>query len=96
MLSLAVRIAVIAMTKTKKRKIDLSKDRSTTLLEGVKLWASYWRSNPHRFAEDYLNIKLKLFQKILIFMMMQSNYFMFLASRSLGFDKANLFFSALI
>ena len=84
MLSLAVRIAVIAMTKTKKRKIDLSKDRSTTLLEGVKLWASYWRSNPHRFAEDYLNIKLKLFQKILIFMMMQSNYFMFLASRSLG------------
>lgn len=40
--------------------------------------------NPQRFVKDYLNINLKLFQKILIYMMMCNNYFMYLAARGQG------------
>ena len=46
--------------------------------------AAFYRCNPQRFVKDYLNINLKLFQKILIYMMMLSNYFMYLASRGQG------------
>lgn len=51
------------------------------LMEGVALWASYYRSNPHRFCEDYLGVKLKLFQKILLNQMMDNNYTMYCAAR---------------
>lgn len=43
--------------------------------------ASFYRANPHRFAEDYLNVHLKLFQKILIYAMMIYDYFYFVACR---------------
>ena len=36
------------------------------------------------FAKDYLNINLKLFQKILLYMMMCCNFFMYLAARGQG------------
>ena len=39
--------------------------------------------NPQRFVKDYLNVNLKPFQKILIYMMMLSNYFMYIAARGL-------------
>ena len=31
------------------------------VLEGVAIWASYYRANIHRFVEDYFHIQLKLF-----------------------------------
>ncbi len=65
------------MAKKKSKKAD---DRQRTI-DGVKLWAGFYRSNPHRFAEDYLNVKLKLFQKILLVMMNVSNYFCYIAAR---------------
>jgi len=40
--------------------------------------------DPHRFCADYLNITLKLFQKILIFLMNFNTNFMYLASRGQG------------
>lgn len=43
--------------------------------------AGYYRANPHRFAKDFLLLDLKLFQKILLFMMFKMDYFMYLASR---------------
>lgn len=43
--------------------------------------ASFYRHNPHRFAKDYLNVNLKLFQKILLFSMMTNHHFMYLAAR---------------
>lgn len=52
--------------------------------EKVKLWASFYRENPHRFAEDYLGVKLKLFQKILVYLCFKYPFFTFLASRGLG------------
>jgi hypothetical protein len=53
-------------------------------MDGIGVWASFYRSNPHRFAKEYLGIELKLFQVILIFMMNVSHYFMYLASRGQG------------
>lgn len=53
-------------------------------MNGVNLWAGYYRCNPHRFCRDYLNIMLDTFQKILITMMFKSNYFIYLAARGAG------------
>ena len=58
--------------------------RKSSFIEGVELWAGFYRANPHRFAEDYLNVKLRLFQKILLLMMNLSNYFCYIAARGQG------------
>ena len=75
-----------AKTKPEKAKTDkqLEQEQSERIMVGVAIWASYYRSNPHRFCAEYLNIALKLFQKILIFMMSVSTNFMYLASRGQG------------
>ena len=52
--------------------------------EKVKIWTSFYRENPHRFAEDYLGVELKLFQKILVYLCFKYPFFTFLASRGLG------------
>ena len=49
--------------------------------ENLMKWVGFWRANPHRFVEDYLGIKLFLFQKILIYMMNVNPYFMYIAAR---------------
>ena len=71
----------MAMKKTDK---EIANDKVERMMNGVGIWCSYYRANPHRFCKDYLNIDLKLFQKILIFLMMWSNYFMYIASRGQG------------
>ncbi len=65
-------------------KEETSASKQTKLMEGVGVWASFWRANPHRFVSDYLGIHLKIFQCILINMMMHNNYFLYLASRGQG------------
>ena len=50
----------------------------------VKLWASFYRKYPFMFCKDYLDLNLKLFQKILLYLMFNFNFFMFIASRGLG------------
>ena len=54
------------------------------VLEGVGVWASYYRANPHRFAKDFLRLELHVFQKILLMMMFMNNSFVFIASRGIG------------
>lgn len=54
------------------------------LMETVAKRASFYRANPHRFARDYLNLRLSVFQQIIIFMMNLSTNAMFLASRGIG------------
>jgi len=46
--------------------------------------AAFYRANPHRFAKDFLLLDLKLFQKILLYMMFIMDYFMYIASRGQG------------
>lgn len=58
--------------------------REEKVLQGVGAWAAYYRSNPHRFAHDYLHLDLRLFQKILLIMMNFAMEFVFIGSRGIG------------
>lgn len=68
----------------KKGRNFSKKPKSERLMDGIGVWASFYRANPHRFVKEYLGINLKLFQIILIFMMNHNHYFMYLASRGQG------------
>lgn len=71
----------------KKRKYNKSSDnltKSEKLMEGVAAWASFYISRPDIFAEEYLGLSLKPFQKILLYVMMHYNYTALFASRGLG------------
>lgn len=59
-------------------------ERENAFLKSVEIWTAFYRANPQRFVEDYLGVKLKLFQKILIFMMNVSNFFCYIAARGQG------------
>lgn len=61
-----------------------SDTREGRILLGVDIWAGFYRANPHRFAADYLNVRLRLFQKILLFMMNICNFFCYIAARGQG------------
>lgn len=69
---------------TKDKNFRKSSTKSERLTEGIGVWASFYRANPHRFVKEYLGINLKLFQIILLFAMNFNNYFMYLASRGQG------------
>lgn len=58
--------------------------RKDRILKGVGVWTAYYRSNPHRFAADYLHLNLHLFQKILLVMMNLCNITVFIGSRGIG------------
>lgn len=68
----------------KKGKNFNKQTKSERIMDGIGVWASFYRANPHRFVQEYLGINLKLFQIILIFMMNFNHYFMYLASRGQG------------
>lgn len=72
------------MAKKKLTDDQIERDKKTKLMELIAWRAGYYRANVHRFCKDYLNINLKLFQKILIWAMMQNDVFYFIASRGLG------------
>lgn len=59
-------------------------NRINRILAGVSIWCAYYRSNPHRFAHDYLHLNLHLFQKILLVMMNWSSTTVFIGSRGIG------------
>lgn len=58
--------------------------REEALLDGVDIWCSFYRANPHRFAKDYMNLNLRLFQNILLMLMNISNFFCYIAARGQG------------
>lgn len=68
----------------KKSEKEIANEKSERIMNGIAVWTSFYRNNPQRFVKDYLNVHLKLFQKILIYMMMLSNYFMYVAARGQG------------
>lgn len=74
---------MLHQVKSKPRK-NLKKDSYQNLLDGMKIWAEYWRKNPHRFATEYLQIDLYWFQMVLLYMMNVCNIFVFIACRGLG------------
>ena len=71
----------------KGKNYNKSKDKyskSKRLMSGVAKWCSFYRANPHRFCKDYLNISLKPFQAIILYMMFHYVYIMYIAARSQG------------
>lgn len=58
--------------------------RIEKITKGVGLWAAYYRARPHKFAEHYLHLDLKLFQKILLVAMNISTIFIMIAARGIG------------
>lgn len=69
---------------SKKSEKEIANEKSERIMNGIAYWCGFYRHNPHRFVKDYLNINLKLFQKILLYMMMANNYFMYIAARGQG------------
>lgn len=63
---------------------EIANEKSQKIMNGVAYWGAFYRLNPQRFCKDYLNITLKLFQKILLYAMMHNNHFMYLAARGQG------------
>ena len=63
---------------------EVLQGKAQKIMNTIARKASFYRENPHIFCKEYLNLNLKLFQKILICMMNFKNYFMFLACRGLG------------
>ena len=56
-------------------------EQQQRILDGIAVWASYYRANINRFAKDYLHLTLKPFQAILLQMMNISVTFVFIACR---------------
>lgn len=70
--------------ETKKRFNNGRVQKSEQLMNVIAERASYYRANPHRFAEDYLGLKLKIFQQIILVMMFDCVSLVFLAARGLS------------
>lgn len=68
----------------KKSFSQIQQEKHDNLMEGVAIWTAFYRANPQRFAADFLNIQLGLFQKILLYVMNMSTVFNWIASRGLG------------
>lgn len=67
---------------------QIKENKTSRIMNTVAKRAGYYRENPHRLCEDYLFPEtpnfLKTFQKILIWAMMHSDSFCFIACRGLG------------
>ncbi len=70
--------------KIKKNQEFKHLNKSERFEFGVRIWGTFYRKNLHRFANDYFGIKLKAFQKILLFTMGHTVNFIYLASRRQG------------
>ncbi len=58
--------------------------RVERIMAGAARDCAYYRANPHRFAKDYLHIDLRLFQKIVINMLLRSTNAVFIGARGIG------------
>lgn len=59
-------------------------EHQKSVLDSVAVWAGYYRSNPHRFAEEFLHINLTWFQKLILFMINIVPQSVFIACRGIG------------
>lgn len=74
----------MAVQTKKKTAQAVYQEKTEKLMSGVAYWAAFYRCNPQRFVSDYLHITLRLFQKILIYAMINSTHFAFIAARAIG------------
>lgn len=83
-------MAVIVNTKTQKEILDFAVEKNRLDAEmldfamKLAMYVSYYRQNIHRFAEDFIGVKLKPFQKFLIYMLHQNSYSLLVMTRGIG------------
>ena len=58
--------------------------REEKIMEGIREWTAFYRENPHRFAEDFLHLKLKKLQEILLVEINRSTNKVFIVARGIG------------
>lgn len=58
--------------------------KAQRIIDGIGAWASFYRANIHRFCIEYLNIKLKMFQQIIILLMNECMNGIMVAARGIG------------
>lgn len=63
---------------------EIKQEKRQRVMEGVAVWTAFYRANPHRFARDYLGLKLKKFQQIILNEMFRKVNSIYLASRGGG------------
>ena len=73
-----------AIEINKKSEIEIANEKAERIMNAVARMTAYYRANMHRFIEEYLGIKLRLFQKILIYMMSTCTNGMVTAARGIG------------
>jgi len=66
-------------TPLNKKQQRLEKKRTA-----VSRACAFYRANPHRFAKDYMNLNLRLSQKLLLFFMNWATNFLLIAARGLS------------
>ena len=71
-------------SKISKPRKNIKSSQKENLIQGGKIWSEFYRKNIEIFAEQYLNVKLFPFQKIILHMMNKSNFFCWVACRGLG------------
>lgn len=74
----------LAKKKVKKTEKQVKQDKIDNLMKGVDVWTAFYRANPNRLVRDYIGIKLKRFQEIILCMMFRFPNLIFLASRGAG------------
>ena len=58
--------------------------KAESFADKLKLFVGYWRANPHRFAEEVLGLRLKLFQKFILCAMNDNSKTVMITCRGLG------------
>ena len=48
---------------------EVANEKIKRRMDAIAIWGAFYRANPQRFCKDYLNVHLKLFQKILLYAM---------------------------
>lgn len=60
---------------------QIEKEATDRVMQTVAWRCAFYRANPQRFVKDYLGVKLKWFQAIILWSMFHFNYIMYLAAR---------------
>lgn len=79
-----------SLKKAEAKLINENLGKHERLFYKISMWTSFYRANPHRFAKDYLNLDLKMFQQVMLVMMFVSDYFMAIMSRGIGKSNKKL------
>ena len=72
------------MKRTSLTEAEVKKEKRDKKMNAINRMVSFYRANPHRFAKDYLGIKLDPFQQIILCMMFKNINSVYLASRGGG------------